>query len=690
MRYSSTRSTAFCRYSATFVTLILCGCTDTTTPPAPTALRFLAGPSYSALAGAPITPAVRVVVEDSNGQIVADATNSVTIAIENNSEGAVLTGTTTVNAVDGIATFSDLRIDKVGVSYRLSASSLNLSPAQSPLVTVAAGLPSKIAFLVQPAAAIANTAMHAFSVALQDAYGNATSGSLLVTLSLEANPGGGALTGNFVATTQNGVANFTGITITKPGQYAIRATTVLGIATSAAFDITIGPATRLGFVAFQPVAPIGATLSPVVVAVQDIGGNTIVGASPAITLALAANSFGGTLGGTTTTAAVNGVATFSDLSIGKPGAGYTLVATTPALTGSFNSPSLDVRNPLSLKNVSAGYFHSCGVTTDNNSYCWGRNETGQLTGQAQQRPAPFPTAGGLSFTSVSAGRSHSCGVTAGGAAYCWGSNAYGQLGTSAAATGLPLILPGSVAFVSIYAGYDHSCGLTIAGTAYCWGGNSQGELGVPGGGGATIAPVAGGLTFKSISPGRFFTCGVTKAGAAHCWGINSNSQLGNGTTVSANAPVLVTTQLEFREIGAGGFHSCGLTNDGKAYCWGSNGTGELGNEDPATAMTPRIVAGSLTFASLSVGNRHTCAITPAGVAYCWGDNFEGKLGDGTTTTRRTPVQVSGGLVFASISAGRFHTCGVTVDNALYCWGANFTGLLGDGTSADSNVPVLIR
>lgn len=37
-------------------------------------------------------------------------------------------------------------------------------------------------------------------------------------------------------------------------------------------------------------------------------------------------------------------------------------------------------------------------------------------------------AAGVEFASVSAGFEHSCGVTTAGAAYCWGENVYGMLG----------------------------------------------------------------------------------------------------------------------------------------------------------------------------------------------------------------------------------------------------------------------
>ena len=51
-----------------------------------------------------------------------------------------------------------------------------------------------------------------------------------------------------------------------------------------------------------------------------------------VTLALANNPAGGTLGGTLTATAVNGVADFPGLTINNPGNGYTLQATTNGLT----------------------------------------------------------------------------------------------------------------------------------------------------------------------------------------------------------------------------------------------------------------------------------------------------------------------------------------------------------------------
>src|SRR5205823_6591784 len=85
---------------------------------------------------------------------------------------------------------------------------------------------------------------------------------------------------------------------------------------------------RLAFIT-QPPAIVEGTvpLAPAVrIAIQDAGGNTIVDATNAVTVALTATPRGGTLSGTTTENAVAGVATFSDLGVDRPRGGYTLVA----------------------------------------------------------------------------------------------------------------------------------------------------------------------------------------------------------------------------------------------------------------------------------------------------------------------------------------------------------------------------
>ncbi|HYG76614.1 MAG TPA: Calx-beta domain-containing protein, partial [Planctomycetota bacterium] len=95
-----------------------------------TKLAFSVQPSNTQ-AGSSISPAVKVAIQDASGVTVSTATNAVTIVIGTNPGTGTLGGTLTVNAVSGVATFSNLSIDKAGTGYTLVASATNLTSATS-------------------------------------------------------------------------------------------------------------------------------------------------------------------------------------------------------------------------------------------------------------------------------------------------------------------------------------------------------------------------------------------------------------------------------------------------------------------------------------------------------------------------------------------------------------------------------
>lgn len=85
--------------------------------------------------------------------------------------------------------------------------------------------------------------------------------------------------------------------------------------------------------------------------------------------------------------------------------------------------------------LSAGGVHTCAVGTDGQAYCWGDDLDGRvglnssMLGRKPWVTKPSAIANDLRFTMISAGDYHSCGVTVAGAVYCWGGNRDGQLGT---------------------------------------------------------------------------------------------------------------------------------------------------------------------------------------------------------------------------------------------------------------------
>src|SRR5438094_134545 len=114
------------------------------------------------------------------------------------------------------------------------------------------------------------------------------------------------------------------------------------VATSTAFNITPGPpppATHLAFTQQPPqTTQAGAAIvPPVQIAALDAAEHVVQGFTGAIGLALEPPSNGGTLSGGDPVNAVNGIATFANLSINKAGTGYTLRATAPPLTDATSS-----------------------------------------------------------------------------------------------------------------------------------------------------------------------------------------------------------------------------------------------------------------------------------------------------------------------------------------------------------------
>jgi hypothetical protein len=131
-------------------------------------------------------------------------------------------------------------------------------------------------------------------------------------------------------TTLTGGTGTFSVTLFTAGSQSLTATdSVTGNITSTQVGITVTPAAadHLLFLQQPSDTRAGQTMGAVVVAVVDAFGNVETSDnSDTITLSLGTNPGGGALSGTLTVTVVNGVATFSDLSIDLAGMGYTLYA----------------------------------------------------------------------------------------------------------------------------------------------------------------------------------------------------------------------------------------------------------------------------------------------------------------------------------------------------------------------------
>jgi alpha-tubulin suppressor-like RCC1 family protein len=349
-------------------------------------------------------------------------------------------------------------------------------------------------------------------------------------------------------------------------------------------------------------------------------------------------------------------------------------------------PASAVMAALQFQQLSAGFHHTCGVTTAGRAYCWG------LGADATETTTPIEIADNLRFRQLSAGLDYTCGTTTEYLAYCWGTNnTSGQLGDGTTAPqSIPVRVAGGQRFRLVDAGANHTCGVSYpSNRVYCWGANFSAQLGD-----STRTPrrtpvaVASRIQFRLVSTGWEHTCAVTLDDRAYCWGSNRYGQLGDSTEVRRRyLPVRVSGERRFREVSAGGQHTCALTRAGRAFCWGHGLDGQLGNGKAYLSFWPRAVTGRRDFQQLSAGMWFNCGATTDRQAYCWGLNGTGQLGDGTFTGRLTPVPVIGGLEFQQVTGGDEHTCGVTTAGKAYCWGDNDQGELGNGTTERSQSPV---
>lgn len=129
------------------------------------------------------------------------------------------------------------------------------------------------------------------------------------------------------------------------------------------------------------------------------------------------------------------------------------------------------------------YRHTCAVDTNGGAWCWGKNGNGQLgdnTLTTRYDPVAVLLPLNVTVASISTGWSHSCAVTSAGQSYCWGRNNGGQLGDGTfTQRKVPVAVsqPSGVAFGIVSNGGYTTCGLDGVGQAWCWGRNNYSQIG---------------------------------------------------------------------------------------------------------------------------------------------------------------------------------------------------------------------
>lgn len=323
-------------------------------------LAFKVNPS-NVVAGQAIAPSVEVKILDANGNLVTTATNEITISLNDiDKTGAVLSppvtkalsgtmikelsGDVTKAAVNGIAVFDDLSVDKTGEGYTLKAASGTLTEANSGAFNVTPGAADHLYFNTPPVDGTMNVAMAPIMVYVVDTLGNlvTTDNTTMVSLEIKTGTAGAELTGGDAKQAAGGIVTFSNIepfvTIDKSGVYTIAAKDaaeepIIVEAVSNEFTL-VAPGVDHPEFAQQPTDVVaGMNIAPVTVRICNAADETVVDDNATkVTLSIFSGPEDAHLlnGGPVTV--LNGVATFNALTLDKAG-DYVLIATFTGMVG---------------------------------------------------------------------------------------------------------------------------------------------------------------------------------------------------------------------------------------------------------------------------------------------------------------------------------------------------------------------
>src|SRR5207247_11413782 len=189
---------------------------------APSNLVIVTQPSATAMAGVPFAQQPGREVRDQFGNLGVPANSTLPDAVVTAvrlAGSGTLQGATTMTAVDGVVTFTNLS-HNVTTNITIQFTSPGATPATSSAIAVGSGTVSRLVFSTQPGNATAGSALGTQPVVkAQDSFGNNSTfglpSSLNVTVSLSAGTGPlqGTSTLDIGTAAGNGTATFTNLRI---------------------------------------------------------------------------------------------------------------------------------------------------------------------------------------------------------------------------------------------------------------------------------------------------------------------------------------------------------------------------------------------------------------------------------------------------------------------------------------------
>jgi hypothetical protein len=203
----------------------------------------------SLTAGSDPSSAIVIEIKDQNGNVITDFNSQVSLSIASGPAGGVLAGTTTVTAVNGIATFSDIQIARAG-TYVLAASTTDGTVAESSPIEIDPGPAAQNVVTQQPSPSWQFGAISPdIVINLTDQFGNPVAMSgVSVTAAISSGPAGAILSGTLSVPAVAGQATFDNLSVNLPGRYNLIFTCCEDSpAVTASFEVVSIPAEQFLF-----------------------------------------------------------------------------------------------------------------------------------------------------------------------------------------------------------------------------------------------------------------------------------------------------------------------------------------------------------------------------------------------------------------------------------------------------------
>ena len=401
-----------------------------------------------------------------------------------------LRGTRTVNAVDGVASFSGLAVERAGSGFKVLASAGELESAESEAFAIEPGAPAGLAFLNEPEEVVAGDTF-TVRVEVRDAWGNPVpTATGRVALSLAAAPEDAGLGGVLEADVVEGLADFGPVLERADSAYVLAvAGSGLEGAKSGRFRVVPAAPKQLAFIDL-PDSIYAGEEHTYRVGVVDAFGNRVLGVdSVRVTIE------------SDTLMMVDGEVAYTHTILSARNG--TLFATAP--DEGWGTARAEPVMILNWREIVSGHDRACGISTYSVPLCWGNSTRGRLGTGGGSQSIPVHVVGNRRWRSVAVGRDHTCAIEVGGTAYCWGGNAYGQLGINDPSIEYvtePTKVDTNQRFAEITAGQYHTCAVTtVTYRVLCWGRNDLDQLGSVGGDAYAPRPVDSDLEFRKIVAG---------------------------------------------------------------------------------------------------------------------------------------------------------------------------------------------